>query len=300
MAIKVGQIRKNGNQSYISDINHELTTFPVSGIGGKIFSEFAISGNFQADINYYVRVLIKRLSINEDMGSTTGAGDNDPHNLNIDVKLYPDNSENSTYQTIGETLLIGPYLGDGTANQDEESFFKWCEACISDGNPSIDDNQHYPGAHTYYSLLKSTYDAQHDSNNNSNTNDSINIPYQTVELVFTPYVNSTRLVFQLRRVNYDYIAEQPRVVDIVKGVRVENGKDMDRDVTTITNILPRTANKIGIQSRPGSLVTVNKEPMRIGKSGTLEINNGIVINSVGMVAPSNEVNEFILDYTYNA
>ena len=294
MAIRAGQIRKNSSESYITQISHSIDTFSSSGIGGTTFQDFAIYGDFQTDVTYYVRVLINRIDINKNMGDITGASDNDPHNLNIDIRLYQTYSENSSYQTIGEPILIQPYFNEDSATslQNETAFMKWCAACIVDADPAMED---YPGAAVYYDVIKTLYDAKMSKEDGKQSD--IRTPYQTVELIFTPYQNAKYLVFQLRRVTYDYTIE-PRIVTIV-------GQEDDltkRDVATVKNILTRAesnkVNKIGIQSRSGSLVVINKEPMRIGKSGTLEINNGISITSVGMVAPLNDVNDFILDYVY--
>ena len=298
MAIKVGQVRKDngGSTEYITEISHELTTYKNVGVGNTHFDDFAIRGNFVANETYYVRVLINRIDINENMGDTTGAGDNDPHNLNIDIRLYESSAEGSAYQTIDEPILVRPYYNEGTSStlKAEGLFMKWCADSIVEGHPPIADyvDPDHPetSAYKYYQVLKANYDAKVAQDDGRQTD--IRIPTQTVELVFTPYKTAQFLVFQLRRVAYDYTIA-PRIVTIK--TELEN-----RDVATVNNILPRSAvNKIGIQSRPGSLVVINKEPMRIGRSGTLEINNGISVYSVSMVAPLNQVNEFILDYTYN-
>jgi len=292
MAIKVGQVRKLAGTNYITDLPHTFSTFNVVGVGNTIFSEFAIIGNFNINTTYYVRLLINRIDINEHMGDTTAAGDNDPHNLNIDIRLYAENDESSHYQTIGEPLLIQPYFNDSTVTilESETSFINWCDACIADGNPAIP-----APAQEYYTVLKNLYQNRVDSNTGRQSN--ITVPYQSVELVFTPYENATCLVFQLRRVTYDYTV-QPRVLTIVEQ---DVSSSTQRDVAVVNNILPKSlVNKIGIQTRPGSLVVINQEQMRVGKSGVLEINNGIPITSVSMVAPNNNIDDFILDYTYNA
>ena len=292
MAIKVGQVRKLAGTNYITDLPHTFSTFNVVGVGNTIFSEFAIIGNFNINTTYYVRLLINRIDINEHMGDTTEAGDNDPHNLNIDIRLYAENDESSHYQTIGEPVLIQPYFNDSTVTilESETSFINWCDACIADGNPAIP-----APAQEYYTVLKNLYQNRVDSNTGRQSN--ITVPYQSVELVFTPYENATCLVFQLRRVTYDYTV-QPRVLTIVEQ---DVSSSTQRDVAVVNNILPKSlVNKIGIQTRPGSLVVINQEQMRVGKSGVLEINNGIPITSVSMVAPNNNIDDFILDYTYNA
>ena len=289
MAIRVGQIRKEVGREYITGISHSLTTYTNSGIGNVDFQDFAIQANFEMNNTYYVRVLINRIDINANMGDTSGAGDNDPHNQNIDIRLYESSASTSKYQTIDEPILIQPYFNENSSTiENEDRFMQWCADSILEGNPSIDN---YPGASDYYSILKTNYDARR--NNNDGRQSGIRIPTQTIELVFTPFKTSQLLVFQLRRVAYDYTIT-PRIITI-------DTDNLNRDVAVVNNILPRSSiNKVGIQTRPGSLITINKEPMRIGKSGTLEINNGINITSVAMIAPLNNINDFILDYTYNA
>ena len=66
--------------------------------------------------------------------------------------------------------------------------------------------------------------------------------------------------------------------------------------------------KMGIQSRPGSLIVVNKEPIRIGRSGIYELNNGTKITNL-MIASgwrngeagetiNTNVDPFLVDYVY--
>lgn len=292
MAIKIGQVRKVEGTSYITDLPHTFSTFNAAGIGSTTFPELAIIGNFTINTTYYIRLLVNRIDINENMGDTTEAGDNDPHNLNIDIRLYVENNENSAYQTIGEPLLIRPYYREGSTAilEQEAQFINWCDACIADANPPIPDD-----ARPYYTNLKNVYQSK--VSNNTGQESDIRTSFQTIELVFTPYQNATCLVLQLRRVAYDYTIT-PRQISVVEQ---EVSSSEKRDVAIVNNILPKDiVNKIGIQTRPGSLVVINKEQMRVGKSGVLEINNGIPITSVSMVAPNNSINDFILDYTYDA
>ena len=129
---------------------------------------------------------------------------------------------------------------------------------------------------------------------------NINSEYATFELMFTPNNTYSYLAFLLNRCSYDYSNPQ--------GVRSpfvdENRLDYTNrgDFAIINNILPiPAADKIGIQSRPGVLVCINKEPIRIGKSGVYEVNNGVPVTFIGMTAPggSENVDKFILDYAWN-
>lgn len=54
--------------------------------------------------------------------------------------------------------------------------------------------------------------------------------------------------------------------------------------------------KIGIQSRPGTIICINGEEIRIGKTGFYEINSGVEITYLGFGA---ELQDFIFDYVYD-
>lgn len=59
--------------------------------------------------------------------------------------------------------------------------------------------------------------------------------------------------------------------------------------------------KMGYQSRPGSLIIINGEPIRVGSSGIYELNNGTEINSVMIPTLSNDITNidaFLLDYAF--
>lgn len=293
MSIKVGQIRKiSSGHPYLTEIPFTITDYDIAGIGNKVFKDFAIkaTNKFQLNTTYYIRIKIQRLDINENMGTTIEAGDNDPHNLNLDIRLYTNETEGNGYQTISEPILIEPYSSGNSSSdlEQEKAFIDWCNACKTDNSPAITSD-----ASIYLDALIESYN---DKQVNINTvTNYASTADQTIELVFTPYKEAEYLVFQLRRVAYDYNTEA-RSISLYED---EEGSTTV-EVYSVNNILTQIANKIGIQSRPGTLVIINKEPMRIGKSGTLEINNGIFINSVGFAAPNENINDFILDYTYNA
>lgn len=61
--------------------------------------------------------------------------------------------------------------------------------------------------------------------------------------------------------------------------------------------------KIGYQGRPGSLIVVNQEPIRVGRSGIFELNSGLKIKSFKLAAPNGaknveNIDAFLLDYAY--
>lgn len=288
MAIKVGQVRYNESTSYLTPLSNVNITTYTTTTGNTEFRDLALQANFQAGVTYYIRVDLERINVNDNMGNS-GSGDNDPHFQIIEVKLYSNNT--TQYQTIGDIITVEPYENDAedaSTLEKEEQFIQWCQAAIADGNPSIDA---YEGARVYYNNL---YDEHQEKMDQSTVSESdIRTKWKVVELIFTPYVSSNMLVFELRRVAYDY-NHSGRIVKI---------NQTDYDVASVNSILPVMAEKIGIQSRPGSCFIINGEGMRIGKSGVLEINSGLAINTVGCAAPngshsSENINDFILDYIY--
>lgn len=119
--------------------------------------------------------------------------------------------------------------------------------------------------------------------------------YASFEVLFTPDDSYLYLAFVLSRGSNDYLTDNPTVIDDI----VWNGGTYG-DFAMVNNILPVYSTKIGFQSRPGTLITVNNEPIRLGRSGMYEINNGVEIVSVGVAAPGGDVEPFILDYAYES
>lgn len=153
--------------------------------------------------------------------------------------------------------------------------------------------------------------------------------YTFFETVFTPTQDFTNLVFKVARRTYD--AFTPNMDDetqpggrkwLTGDVTSQDGQDrttatgdtikVRADATKIVysgtecdfcllhNIIPNgiTWKKFGFQSRPGTLIVVNGEPIRVGRSGIYEINNGTKIKSFMVAAPGRNIDAFLLDYLY--
>ena len=56
--------------------------------------------------------------------------------------------------------------------------------------------------------------------------------------------------------------------------------------------------QIGIQGPVGLLMNINGESIRIGRTGIYEINNGVIITSIGFIIEKDNTDNFILDYQY--
>ena len=128
----------------------------------------------------------------------------------------------------------------------------------------------------------------------------LNTEWTSFEVIFTPNDNYKYLGFILARTNYDYLEIPPRSISEEENIDLGDKGDL----CIIKNILPKKpASKIGIQSRPGTLICVNKEAIRIGRSGIYQVNNGVAVSFVGIVAPNgsdtSNIDNFILDYAWD-
>lgn len=137
--------------------------------------------------------------------------------------------------------------------------------------------------------------------------EGVNSRTKEFTIVFTPNEDYNFLCFKLGRIGYDYIIEARNPFIYEGPGDPDNTLDFDDngDVCVVNSILDvgvAAVDKIGIQSRPGALFCVNREPIRLGRSGVYEINNGTQISFVGVMAPNGDdttkIQDFILDYAY--
>ena len=56
--------------------------------------------------------------------------------------------------------------------------------------------------------------------------------------------------------------------------------------------------QIGIHARPGTLMCINGEEIRVGRSGLYEILNGYKVTFIGFIVEPNDNKHFMLDYQY--
>ena len=118
--------------------------------------------------------------------------------------------------------------------------------------------------------------------------------YAIVEIMFNPLDTYSYLGFVISRQATDFQGNVTTIQEIL-------WTGEDGIFATVNNILDKSqVSKIGFQSRPGTLITVNKETIRLGKSGIYEINNGTDIYSVGVAGFGGKVEPFILDYAYES
>lgn len=129
--------------------------------------------------------------------------------------------------------------------------------------------------------------------------------YNYYDIVFVPNRNDSydRLVFCISR----------EANDLTTPRSIEGFPDASTySLQSLTNLVNSSEQKywkkMGIQARPGSLIVVNKEPIRIGRSGIYELNNGTKITNL-MIASGwiqdesgntidTKVDPFLIDYVY--
>lgn len=125
--------------------------------------------------------------------------------------------------------------------------------------------------------------------------------YVDFEIVFAPDSDYQYVLFFLERTQFDYQASEARKLNI-EILDFATIKNIVSDLFTELQIT--TFSKIGIQSAPGTLMCINGEEIRVGRSGIYEINNGVPISFVGFASTKENlgdnprINFFILDYAY--
>lgn len=320
MAYRVSQIRRDtsGDTEYMERLEVIPTTYsspdPFQSIGtstiseSKSFTDFALTfgtetdqitnettyvNKFFKDNTYYLRFWIQRIPKYWYSGSDTEAesasfsdGDTLTIRLCLAQKLNQGSSEEQEPLEVIKDIVVNPYV-----------------------QQSINDNTI--------------------------------IQYSAYSLIFTPTKDSPILVFRIIRNRYDALSNgNPRnwLIDqfdehgnVIGGNEIKEERNQDSadsriplkvspyriiydknlpvdktgDICKLNSIVPvnTTWLKFGYQSRPGSSIVVNGQPIIVGRSGIYEINNGTTIKNFMIAAPegddANNIDPFLLDYAYN-
>lgn len=119
------------------------------------------------------------------------------------------------------------------------------------------------------------------------------------ETIISPNATYNGILWELQR-NNDDLSGIKRVMNVT----VNNFTQLKNILSTL-NIQRLT--KVGIQGPPSLLMCINREPIRIGRNGIYELNNGIDITSISFVpkfvpknnsSGSNVLDYFIMDFEY--
>lgn len=269
MSYQIGQIRKSNNTTYLNELTFVQYTgtqggFPIAGYGGKLFHDYAI-----------------QLANDQQFNA------NNTYYLRFTLKRINMKGDPRFPSYHGGTLASD----DPRQMNIRLQLFK---------NAKEDSGEYQLGT---YQIIESNIQVDPYIQN-------FNTTHFSFETIFTPNDTYKYLVFILSRVQYDYV-RTPEIEELFPGPRNDiNSGTIDLvnkgDLCTVNNILPYGrdyVDKIGIQSRPGSLLCINKEAIRIGRSGTYEVNNGVPITFVGFVGPNGHdarnIDKFIFDYAWN-
>lgn len=103
------------------------------------------------------------------------------------------------------------------------------------------------------------------------------------EMIFSPLLNFDCILFQMQRTADDY-----RVAVRYPYFCYEELSQINNIVTNKTNARSGLF-KMGIQSRPGLMMCLNKEEIHVGRSGVYEVRNGlVVVDFLSVVAAATE------------
>ena len=110
-------------------------------------------------------------------------------------------------------------------------------------------------------------------------NPSGTVAYEEFNLMFTPLDNFSTIVFELVRT----LSNAGDAVNVCT---------TELSLVQSDNQLKNPAIHMGIHAPAGTLLCINKQPIIIGKSGVLEINNGfLAINFLTVIAPRDLSNQ---------
>lgn len=119
------------------------------------------------------------------------------------------------------------------------------------------------------------------------------------ETIISPNATYNGILWELQRNNND-LSGNSRVMNVTV-----NSFTQLKNILSTLNIQRLT--KVGIQGPPSLLMCINREPIRIGRNGIYELNNGIDITSISFVpkfvpknnsSGSNVLDYFIMDFEY--
>lgn len=96
--------------------------------------------------------------------------------------------------------------------------------------------------------------------------------WMDVEFIFSPLMTFDTIVFELQRISMDYVEDRwPKFVYEELSI-INNAIG-----SAATRIPPVSLIKLGVQTRPGLLMCINGEEIRVGRTGIYELKNGVML-----------------------
>lgn len=321
---KMGQYRFNGKDSCLSLINNtKLVEWPSSAYN-RSFTDVAIAlseGTFSRDKDYYIS-----LSVPRDLYYTTR------FNLKL-VKKEDDIDSQSdiTYFQWLDSEEIDGIMGEAGLDVTVVIFqnpFSVDEDIIAAIPKVVGSIPSAVEAYSLYRVGDAYYYAAADPADSDDlckevvkyreslvftdwdsSTDDIEIGYVNFDVAFRPIETGfTHLVIEIERTGDDFNMETPMFDENGDFSRLNYGRVIDIDnvkyeLYEIKNFIgdeyaisPTPLTHIGVWGKPGTLMCVNGEPIRIGPRGYYE-QDSIPITSIGVVA-ENHSKMFTIDYKY--
>lgn len=321
MAYKVSQIRKvDTNEKYMQNITNSLQETYVKsenpfGQKNKTFTDFALqfidkNTYFSSTETYYLRFAIHQIPEYYYSGDNT-LGYVQPSYVDADIlqltillsNTIPVDTDGHQEQVIGYCNV--PKAQRSYIDTDNSDNYSQYTMIFT---PTISNKY----SQIVFRINRNTYDAI-EKQNIKGSNE------RGRDWLIAQYDNRNNLQ-QLNELNLERklsLNEQDSIQISTQGRRIIWDQrhviwDTDINITgqlsVLQDLVPSSKNslkwlKVGYQSRPGNLIVVNREPIRVGRSGIFELNNGTEITNFMVTAPlgfdTSKIDPFLLDYAYN-
>ena len=322
MAYLVSQLRKNNGQAYMEKLLITKTVYQSEDPFGqnKVFKDYAIKlsngGQFKSSQTYYLRFKIARIpqyyysSNNSENYYKTAYFQADTLNLTLLLCREESASESSIDETEGtETQVIGTCSVPMAVDIEDPSYstFSFVFTPVKNFDYLV------------FKIQRNTYDA---IENSVDENDDLergtsgrtwliddidtNEPPEEVvrnRSAQAGSIDNIILKVPKHRIFVDYLPNDDLTTILNKGQLCKLINIVD-DEKSNSGSKSKIWLKMGYQSRPGSLIVVNQEPIRVGRSGIFELNNGMKIESFMIASPGGakagnaNIDAFLLDYAY--
>ena len=289
MAYIVSQLRKDRNTKYMTILPTTPSTISSPNTFGdeeNPFTDFALESTYLPGTVYYLRFQIQKIPTYFYSGSKTPMQVNsyqaDADNLNLQIILKNDDDDEETTppEVIGTCSVPQAKVNEKGSYSSYSFVFQ----------PSK------PFTKLGFRIMRVSFDAINVHNTPRN--------WLISDLGYPDYDNGKR--WTGAQINGEW-QETEKIVQAPHPRIKYNGPE--GDVCILNDLVTRSPAgekgwlKFGYQCRPGSLIVVNKEPIRIGRSGIYEIDNGTIIKSFMVASPNGNDNDnidaFLLDYAYN-
>ena len=329
MAYKVSQIRKiDTNETYMQNITNSLEETYVRsknpfGQENKTFTDFALQFNdnntyFSNTDTYYLRFAIHQIPEYYYSGDNT-------------LGYIQPSYEDADYLQL--TILLSnkiPVDADGH----QEQVIGYCNVPKAQRSYIDEDNSDNYSQYTMiftptisneynqiiFRINRNTYDAiEKQTSNNQNERGRDWLIAQYINRNDLSALNETDLIRKVslestndllintkgRRIIWD---QSERIIENEENSSEWVKTGITGELSILQDLVPTSKNssrwlKLGYQSRPGNLIVVNREPIRVGRSGIFELNNGTEITNFMVTAPlgyeTDKIDPFLLDYAYN-